>query len=80
MDTFVVQVWPGDASAPETPLARRAGLGDPALRGVVRHVRSGRETVFATPDELFEFLATSAVECTPAADVAGDRRIRAARR
>lgn len=72
MNTFIVQVWQGDVAGPETAPGQRTDPGDRELRGVVRHVRTGCETVFATPDELFAFLATSAAECTPAADVAGD--------
>lgn len=49
MDTFIVRVWTaGEGTAPPA--------GDPHLRGVVEHVRSGSETVFQDPAELLAFL------------------------
>jgi hypothetical protein len=46
-ETFVLRLW-------ETPdLARREAE---ALRGVVRHIRSGRSTTFADEESLLAFL------------------------
>ena len=47
-ETFVVRVW-----EPPERVARRTA---PALRGVVRHVRSGRSTTFVDEDALLAFL------------------------
>lgn len=44
METFVVRVWP------------REGTGDP-LRGVVRHVRTGREIRFSGGGQLVDLLS-----------------------
>jgi hypothetical protein len=45
--TFVVRLW-----EPAGPVGNRPG----ALRGVVRHVRSGRSTTFVDESSLLEFL------------------------
>jgi hypothetical protein len=52
METYIVRVWMS-----EPP---QGAVSDGVLRGVVRHVRSGRDTSFASWEELRGALAAPA--------------------
>ena len=63
MDSFLVQVW-----HPGAPVDALGGAG---LRGIVRHIGSGRETRFSAPDELVAFLS-ELVARSPVVTVSAD--------